>query len=138
MITKTTKSVKQNYFQASGGRKTARAVARVYGQKGVISVNNKTLADYFPTERNQVTVRAPLEILNVTDKVSATISVHGGGLNAQAEAARNALAKALVKMNPAHRLRLRAVGFMTRDARMVERKKYGLKKARRAPQWAKR
>lgn len=138
MIAKTTKTVRQNYVQARGGRKTAHAVARVYDQKGVISVNNKTLAEYFPTERNQVAVRAPLEILNVTDKVSATIRVNGGGLNAQAEAVRNALAKALVKMNPAYRLRLRAAGFLTRDARMVERKKYGLKKARRAPQWAKR
>ena len=127
-------------MQAKGGRKTANAIARVSGNKtseGLV-VNGKGYKEYFKTFRNQVAAGAPFELLKIWDKVSATVKVYGGGINAQAEAVRNAVARALVKFNEEFKPSLRRAGFMTRDARMVERKKYGLRKARRAPQWAKR
>jgi small subunit ribosomal protein S9 len=128
----------ERYFEAKGGRKTAAAMARIYNRKGGITINDKPYLEYFSSPGNQLAVRASFEVLSVGDKLSASVKVKGGGLNAQAEAARNALAKALVKLNPVYKSKLRVAGFLTRDARMVERKKYGLKKARRAPQWAKR
>lgn len=132
------KATKERYFQAKGGRKTAEAIARVYAKKGEILVNQKSVSNYFKNILNQLKVKAPFDLLSIADRASATVKVSGGGLNAQAEAVRNALARALVKMDETFRKKLRLAGFLTRDARMVERKKYGLKKARRAPQWAKR
>ncbi len=130
--------VQSRYFQAHGGRKTAGASARVMaGQKGLI-VNDKDYKVYFKTAKNQAAAFAPLETLKIHEKVGATVRVKGGGINAQAEAVRNAIARALAKFDESFKGQLRRAGFMTRDPRMVERKKYGLKKARRAPQWAKR
>ncbi|MEK9186051.1 MAG: 30S ribosomal protein S9 [Patescibacteria group bacterium] len=126
------------YFIAKGGRKTAVAIARVFNKKGGIVVNEKNYTDYFKISGNQMRVMEPIESISLVDKISASIKVSGGGLNAQAEAVRNAIARALVKLNPVFRRNLKQAGFLTRDSRMVERKKYGLKKARRAPQWAKR
>ena len=83
-------------------------------------------------------VKSPLELMKIADRVGATIKVKGGGQNAQAEAIRHGLSRTLVLFNPEYKKRLRNAGYLTRDSRMVERKKYGLKKARRAPQWAKR
>lgn len=129
---------KERYFEATGGRKTARAQARIYVKPGNILINNKDYKSYFPNPENQSKIIAPFELMKVGDKLSASVKVRGGGINAQAEAIRNAIAKALVKFNADFKKRLRKAGFITRDARMVERKKYGLKKARRAPQWQKR
>lgn len=129
---------KERYFQAKGGRKTARAVARLSAAKRGIEINGAEYKKYFRRTRHQVAAAAPLETLKITDKIGAVVRVAGGGINAQAEAVRNAIARALVKLNETYRISLRQAGFLTRDARMVERKKYGLKKARRAPQWAKR
>ena len=138
-IAKTEERVqKERYFEATGGRKTAIARARIYPKGSGITVNGRDYKDYFKTFKNQMAVGSPLEFMQVADKLRATVKVSGGGLNAQAEAARNALAKALVKFNADFKKKLRRAGFITRDARMVERKKYGLKKARRAPQWQKR
>lgn len=128
----------EKYFSAKGGRKTATAVTRLFNKKGSLLINNKDYKNYFKGLKNQIIVEAPLELLKLKDKISASIKVFGGGLNGQAEAVRNSLAKALVEFKPEFKNILRQAGFITRDSRMVERKKYGLKKARRAPQWAKR
>lgn len=132
------KEKKERYFEATGGRKTARARARIYTKGTGTAVNAKDYKEYFKIVEQQVKVLEPLDVLKVADKVRVSVKVSGGGVNAQAEAVRNAIAKALVKFNADFKKRLRRSGFITRDSRMVERKKYGLKKARRAPQWQKR
>lgn len=144
-VSKTTKILdtqkaptKERYFYATGGRKTAQALVRLRMKKGAFTVNGKEYAQYFRLPNHQSTAISPLTLTKLFDETSAEIKVKGGGLNAQAEAVRNAVAKALVKFNQDLKLSLRREGFITRDSRMVERKKYGLKKARRAPQWAKR
>lgn len=129
---------RERYIEATGGRKTARARARIFTKGTGVLVNDKECAEYFKIPKNQTTALASLELMKAGDKMRITVHVHGGGLNAQAEAVRNAIARALVKFNQDFKKRLRRAGFMTRDSRMVERKKYGLKKARRAPQWQKR
>jgi len=129
----------QNKFtQAKGGRKTATAIARIFeGGKGIV-VNDKDYKEYFKDVRNQKKVEAPFEALTLSEKMNATIKVSGSGINAQADAVRNSIARALVKHNEEYRKSLKPEGFLTRDGRQVERKKPGLKKARRAPQWSKR
>ncbi len=126
------------YTQARGGRKTANAYAWVSETKNVFTVNDRDYKEYFKSERNRAAAIASIKTLNLQDKMGASVKVSGGGINAQAEAVRNATARALVKFDESYRPVLKQAGFLTRDARMVERKKYGLKKARRAPQWAKR
>lgn len=128
----------ERYFEASGGRKTASARARLYTKGSGATVNGQDYKNYFRIAKFQAAVFAPLELMKVGGTMRVSVKVAGGGLKAQAEATRNAIAKALSKFNPDFKKRLRRAGFITRDARMVERKKYGLKKARRAPQWAKR
>ncbi len=127
------------YYEAKGGRKTAVARVRLFtSAQGDIVVNGKDFKDYFRDTHLQNEVLKPLETMNVRDKLGATVKVAGGGLRGQAEAVRHGIARALTIFNEDFRKRLRRSGFLTRDARMVERKKYGLRKARRAPQWAKR
>ncbi|MDP1688834.1 MAG: 30S ribosomal protein S9 [bacterium] len=128
----------RKYFEAVGRRKTAIARVRLFKGDGSIIVNEKKLEVYFPSNRYQKTVKSPLTILNIAESFSATVKVSGGGITAQAEAIRHGFSRALLKLNPNYRKRLRKNEFLTRDSRMVERKKYGLRKARRAPQWAKR
>ncbi|MEK7640956.1 MAG: 30S ribosomal protein S9 [Patescibacteria group bacterium] len=136
-MTEKTEKKTVRYFTARGGRKTANAYARVFIGKGLL-VNNKDYKDYFKTIRNQSVALGSLETSDMKAKIGVTVIVHGGGINAQADAVRNAIARALVNMEPTLRKVLKVAGFLKRDARMVERKKYGLRKARRAPQWAKR
>jgi len=126
------------YFEAKGGRKTAIARARVFTKGTGVVVNGKDYKDYFRTLRLQKEVEKPFEAMNITDRVSAMVKVSGGGIVSQAEAVSHGIARALVVYNGEFRKRLRKEGLLSRDPRMVERKKYGLKKARRAPQWAKR
>lgn len=135
---KSEKTEKQRYTQAKGGRKTATAVVRIFNKKGDVLVNDKSYKEYFRQPKNQMKVAAPISVANLAEKIAATVKVYGGGINAQADAVRNGLARAIAKLNPTLKKQLKIAGFITRDARMVERKKYGLKKARRAPQWAKR
>ena len=129
---------RERYFEAVGRRKTAIARVRLYTKKTGIEVNNQDFQKYFPILRLQKKITAPLEKMKIINKLGAVVKVKGGGINAQAEAISLGIARALVKFNPDFRKRLRRVGYLTRDARVVERKKYGLKKARRAPQWQKR
>ncbi|MBI4119592.1 MAG: 30S ribosomal protein S9 [Parcubacteria group bacterium] len=128
---------KQRYYEAVGRRKTAVARVRLYGKAGGFLVNKKPLNEYFKTERQRNDAVAPVSELKLSN-ISFTVKVKGGGLTAQSQAVRHGLARAFVVQNPVFKKRLRKLGFLTRDPRMVERKKYGLKKARRAPQWAKR
>lgn len=127
------------YLEAVGRRKTSIARVRIYakGDKKV-SVNGKTLAEYFPSTLMQKKIMDPLEKMNVLDKFGVTVIVKGGGLNSQSEAIRHGISRTLVKFNADFRKRLKRAGFLTRDPRQRERKKFGLKRARRAPQWAKR
>ena len=137
------KEIKQSpqparFVEAVGRRKTAVARVRITPGNGQVLVNNRDLAGYFKLPRLEATARAPLEELKVKDKFDVSAKVIGGGLSAQAEAVRHGLARALTIFDIEFKKRLRSMGFLTRDSRMVERKKYGLKKARRAPQWQKR
>lgn len=127
------------YSEAFGGRKTARARVRLRrGAEGVtVSINGRDCNLYFPNVRARETALSPLKLLKI-ENVSVTARVKGGGVFAQAEAVRHGLARALAGEDAENKRKLRRAGFLTRDSRMVERKKYGLKKARRAPQWSKR
>lgn len=136
-----TKNSAGKYFYAVGKRKTSIAQVRLYPtvktEKGIM-VNGKTAANYFPIERLQDSINAPILAVGQEGKFEVIVKVVGGGITGQAEAIRLGIARALVKFDEAYRKALRSFGFLTRDARVVERKKPGLKKARRAPQWAKR
>lgn len=130
----------ERYFEGLGRRKTARARVRFYpegSRKAGLVVNEKPLDQYFPLKRLERAAVAPLKLIS-EEKPVITVRVSGGGPTAQAEAVTLGLARALVKFRPELKKELRAFGYLTRDPRMVERKKYGLKKARRAPQWKKR
>ena len=132
---------RDRYLEARGGRKTAVARVRIFTERksGGVAVNGKPLARYFPFPRYQEVVRAPFASVGLTDaNVFCEVRVSGGGVHAQAEAVRHGIARVLTAWNEEFRKKLRRAGFLTRDARAVERKKYGLKKARRAPQWSKR
>jgi len=127
------------YLEAVGRRKTSVARVRLFTQgEKLISVNEKPYRDYFLTSELQQVATASLERMKSFDKFRISVRVKGGGIHSQAEAVRHGIARALVKFNPDFRKRLRKVGYLTRDPRMRERKKFGLKRARRAPQWSKR
>jgi len=127
------------YFEATGRRKTAVARVRLFtrGEKQFL-VNNKSYQDYFSTEEDRQNATASLRKMKCLDKFRVTVIVKGGGHSAQAEAIRHGTARVLVDFNNNFKKRLRKVGYLTRDPRMRERKKFGLRRARRAPQWAKR
>ena len=129
----------ERYIEAVGRRKTAVARVRLQAQgKKEFLVNNKSLESYFPILELQQIAKEALEKTNCLDKFKVLAKVNGGGLHAQAQALRHGIARALVKFNSEFRMRLKKTGFLTRDSRMRERKKFGLKRARRAPQWKKR
>ena len=125
-------------FYGTGRRNSS--VARVYiaPGKGQITVNKRDIDDYFGLETLKVVVRQPLEAVNAADKFDITVTVHGGGFTGQAGAIRHGIARALVQADAENRVVLKKAGFLTRDPRMKERKTYGLKGARRAPQFSKR
>jgi len=121
-----------------GRRKTA--VARVYLSKGkgAITVNKRDLTEYFPTATLQYKVKQPFALTSNEDSYDVKVNVYGGGITGQAEAIRLALSRALCEIDAEHRLALKPEGLLTRDPRMVERKKYGQKKARKKFQFSKR
>ena len=121
------------------GRRKA-AIARLYlnDGKGKITINHKDYKEYFPTEQLQYIVQQPLTLLELTGKFDIRVNLDGGGFKGQAEATRLAIARALVKINPDDKAALRANGFITRDPRVVERKKPGQPKARKRFQFSKR
>ena len=136
MAKKTTKKVEKIW--ATGRRKKAIARARISEGKGEIIINKKPLNEYFKSELLQNEVKTALNLVEVADKYDIEITVDGGGLTGQAGACRHAIARALVLSNETFKASIKSAGLLTRDPRMKERKKYGLKKARKAPQFSKR
>ncbi len=128
----------QQYQYGTGRRKTSAARVFLEPGDGTITVNGRPLDQFFGRETARMIVRQPLEVTEMTDKVSARVTVRGGGTTGQAGAIRHGIARALVAYDESLRAPLRKAGFLTRDARMVERKKVGLHKARKRPQYSKR
>lgn len=130
----------ENLVQYLGTGRRKEAVARVFLRPGTgnIVVNKKPLTEYMPSELLQMVVKAPLELTNTLDQFDVLVNVDGGGFTGQAGAIRHGITRALMEANEEFRPALKAAGFVTRDPRAKERKKYGLKKARRAPQFSKR
>jgi small subunit ribosomal protein S9 len=128
----------QVLYQGTGRRKTAVARVRVVPGEGKIVVNGRSAEEYFPRRTLQVLIRQPLELTRTEGRFDVIASVRGGGITGQAGAIRLGLARALLKADPDLRVHLKKAGFLTRDPRMKERRKYGLKKARKAPQFSKR
>jgi small subunit ribosomal protein S9 len=128
----------QASIHATGKRKTA--VARVYLRPGSgrITINTRNFEEYFPMETTRNLVRKPLELVNVGSELDILVNVRGGGIEGQAGAVKHALSRALVTLNPELRPALKKAGFLTRDSRIKERKKYGLRGARRGCQYSKR
>ena len=130
---------KRKYNYGTGRRKSSVARVRVYENgTGSIIINGRDIDDYFGLDTLKLLVRQPLVATELVGKVDIVISVAGGGVTGQAGAIRHGISRALLEMNPEYRPALKAAGFLTRDPRMKERKKYGLKAARRAPQFSKR
>ncbi len=125
-------------INTTGRRKTA--VARVYMQKGngTITVNHRDYKEYFPSGTLQYVVNQPFEAVKLAGEYDVTVNVDGGGINGQAEAVRLGISRALCEIDPQHRIALKPLGVLTRDPRMVERKKPGQKKARKRFQFSKR
>lgn len=135
----TSKRKPEKYFEAVGRRKTAIARVRISTRlENSFLVNGKPLQGYFPTLELQRVAKEAQVLMDCLDKFGVEVRVRGGGFHAQAEAVRHGLSRALVKFSPDFRKRLKKAGFLKRDPRAKERKKPGLKRARRAPQWAKR
>lgn len=132
------KTAKVEKIWATGRRKKAIARARICAGKGEILVNKQPLNEYFKSELLQNEVKTALVLIEATDKYDVQITVTGGGLSGQAGACRHAIARALVLSNETFKKTIKSAGLLTRDPRMKERKKYGLKKARKAPQFSKR
>ncbi|WP_430387512.1 30S ribosomal protein S9 [Dyella sp. 20L07] len=129
-------AIQQNY--GTGRRKTSAARVFLRKGKGEITVNGKTLDQFFGRETSRMIVRQPLELIEATDKFDVNVTVAGGGITGQAGAIRLGIARALIEYDETLKSQLRKAGFVTRDAREVERKKVGLHKARRATQFSKR
>ena len=127
-----------NDFNAVGRRKSAVARVRLVPGEGKILVNKRDIDDYFGLETLKMTIRQPMNLVNVGGSFDVLVNFRGGGLTGQAGAIRHGISRALCKVNPELRAALKKAGFLTRDPRMKERKKYGLKAARRAPQFSKR
>ena len=130
---------KKAYFYGTGRRKSSVARVRIFPNgTGTITINNRDVESYFGLETLKFIIRQPLMATSVTGRVDIECTVLGGGISGQAGAIRHGIARALLKMNEEFRPVLKQAGFLTRDPRMKERKKYGLKAARRAPQFSKR
>lgn len=130
---------KGRYIEAIGRRKTAAARVRLFkSAKESFLVNDKGLAEYFPINALQSVAKDPFTKANLTQKFTVSAHIQGGGISAQAEALRHGIARALVIHDSELRVQLKKAGFLKRDPREKERKKFGLKKARKAPQWSKR
>ncbi len=126
------------YFYGTGRRKSSVARVRVYNGTGKITINDRDIDDYFGLETLKLIVRQPLNLTNTLDKFDIVCRVAGGGVTGQAGAIRHGIARALLQYDAELRAELKKAGLLTRDPRMKERKKYGLKGARRAPQFSKR
>ena len=122
----------------TGRRKEAVARVRIVPGSGRFELNGRTLEEYFPTRAHRMIVATPLRVAGLEREIDVIARIHGGGTSGQAGALRHGIARALIEMNPELRGSLKSEGLLTRDAREKERRKYGLKKARKAPQYSKR
>ena len=129
---------KEKYYYGTGRRKHSVARVRVYPGSGSITINGRDIDDYFGLDTLKLIVRQPLELTETVGAFDIVCTVAGGGVTGQAGAIRHGLSRALLQASDEYRPLLKKAGFLTRDPRMKERKKYGLKKARRAPQFSKR
>ncbi len=129
---------KNPYFYGTGRKKHSVARVRLYQGTGRITVNGRDIDDYFGLDTLKLIVRQPLNLVGLAEQFDIVCTVAGGGVSGQAGAIRHGLSRALLQYNAELRPQLKAAGFLTRDPRMKERKKYGLKAARRAPQFSKR
>ena len=127
-----------NQYYGTGRRKSSAARVFIKPGNGNIIINKKTLEEYFGRETARMVVKQPLELLDMTEKLDLYITVKGGGITGQSGAIRHGITRALMEYDETLRATLREAGFVTRDARKVERKKVGLRKARRKPQFSKR
>ena len=127
-----------NQYYGTGRRKSSAARVFIKPGNGNIIINKKTLEEYFGRETSRMVVKQPLELLDMTEKLDLYITVKGGGITGQSGAIRHGITRALMEYDETLRPTLREAGFVTRDARKVERKKVGLRKARRKPQFSKR
>ena len=127
-----------SFFYGTGRRKEAVARVRLYPGRGRVIVNGRPLDEYFPLETLRTMVQSPLRSTENLGKLDVIASVSGGGVGGQAGAIRHGISRALVRFDQDNRTTLKKAGFLTRDPRMKERRKYGLKKARKAPQFSKR
>ncbi|MBD5771719.1 30S ribosomal protein S9 [Marinomonas colpomeniae] len=125
-------------YYGTGRRKSSTARVFLKAGSGNLVINNRTISQYFGRETAQMIVRQPLELVDATEKFDVYITVKGGGISGQAGAIRHGITRALLQYDETLRRTLRAAGFVTRDSREVERKKVGLRKARRRPQFSKR
>ncbi len=128
----------KNYFYGTGRRKTSVARVQLHPGAGQVLINGKPMQDIFTREALQMHILEPLRLTNMANKYTVVVKVAGGGTTGQAGAIRHGIARALTEANESLRPSLRKVGLLTRDPRMKERKKYGLKRARKAPQYTKR
>jgi small subunit ribosomal protein S9 len=126
------------FNSGTGRRKTAVARVRLLPGEGEIVVNGRSLLEHFGQAIDEADVRLPFRVTGTEGRFNAMIKVEGGGVTGQAGAIRHGIARAILELDPEHRLSLRQAGLLTRDPRMKERKKYGLKRARKAPQYTKR
>lgn len=134
-----TEQPRPDFLRGIGRRKESVALVRLYKNgTGKITINGREVAEYFPVFELQQIARSATTTVGQADKVDISVKVAGGGIRGQADAVRLGISRALIGLNPTFRRSLKKVGFLTRDARIKERKKYGLKRARRAPQFAKR
>ncbi|HEY5890527.1 MAG TPA: 30S ribosomal protein S9 [Acidimicrobiia bacterium] len=124
--------------QSTGRRKEAVARVRLYDGSGQVSLNNRQLENYFPTMAMRMRVMEPLQLTDTQGRYDISATLEGGGTTGQVDALRLGIARALIELDPGLRPTLKKAGLLTRDARVVESKKYGLRKARRAPQYTKR
>ena len=124
--------------QTTGRRKGAVARVRLRPGTGVITINKRALEDYFPNDTHRMVLTEPLRLTETAETYDVDVTMHGGGVSGQAGALRLGIARSLIELDPELRPALKRAGFLTRDAREKESKKYGLKKARKAPQYSKR
>ncbi len=128
----------KSYYQGTGRRKTSTAQVRLTPGSGTVIIDGKPMQDRFPQPQHQTTIQQPLQALDLVKAYNVMVKVNGGGISGQAGAIRHGIARALLEVNPAFRPTLKKAGFLTRDPRAKERKKYGLKRARKAQQYTKR
>ncbi len=131
-------SINKKYIEAVGRRKEAVARVRLIKDTPAIVINGKDLKEYFPILAYQDVIMAPLRLTNTSNSFLISVQVKGGGMTGQAEAIRLGISRCLLKVQSSYRSLLKKEGFLTRDSRIVERKKYGRKKARKKAQWSKR